>query len=78
MIQKSQGCFIKGTLALVAASLLCSPLAQADARTQAKRLHDRLAGVPPTSAKLTQMAALIGAGGCAGGGEHRHAGTVLL
>ena len=62
MIQKSQGCFIKGTLALVAASLLCSPLAQADARTQAKRLHDRLAGVPPTSAKLTQMAALIGAG----------------
>ena len=62
MIQKSQGCFIKGPLALVAASLLCSPLAQADARTQAKRLHDRLAGVPPTSAKLTQMAALIGAG----------------
>ena len=62
MIKKSQGCFVTGTLALCAASLLCSPLAQADARTQAKRLHDRLAGVPPTSAKLTQMAALIGAG----------------
>jgi hypothetical protein len=36
--------------------------AAADARTQAKRLHDRLAGVPPTSAVLEDMAADIAAG----------------
>jgi hypothetical protein len=34
----------------------------ADARTQAKRLHDRLAGVPPTEAVLDDMAADVAAG----------------
>jgi hypothetical protein len=33
---------------------------QADARSQAKRIHDRLAGVPPTPAVLDEMTTLIG------------------
>jgi hypothetical protein len=52
--------------AVVVLSLLCSGLmvtvAQADARSQAKRMHDRLAGVPPTEAVLTSMASDIAAG----------------
>ncbi len=36
--------------------LLISPHAFAGAREQAKRLHDRIAGVPPTAAVLDQMA----------------------
>jgi hypothetical protein len=46
-----------------AALLALQPaVSQADARTQAKRLHDRLAGVPPSEAVLTSMAADIAAG----------------
>ena len=37
-------------------------VASADARSQAKRMHDRLAGVPPTEAVLTAMASDIAAG----------------
>ena len=49
-------CFcLAGTAVLPAA-------AQADARSQAKRIHDRLAGVPPTEAVLTSMADDIAAG----------------
>ena len=49
-------CFcLAGTAVLPAA-------AQADARSQSKRLHDRLAGVPPTEAILTSMADDIAAG----------------
>ena len=33
--------------------------AQAGPREQAKRIHDRLAGVPPSASVLTQMEALI-------------------
>jgi len=48
-------------LAIVLAML--QPLAaSADERSQAKRMHDRLAGVPPTAAVLDQMAADIAAG----------------
>ncbi|RPI12349.1 MAG: DUF1585 domain-containing protein [Lysobacterales bacterium] len=36
--------------------------AEADSRTQAKRIHDRLAGVPPTPAVLDEMAADVAAG----------------
>jgi hypothetical protein len=43
-------------------ALLQSPSALADERSQAKRIHDRLAGVPPTPAVLDQMAADIVAG----------------
>jgi hypothetical protein len=40
--------------------------AHADARSQAKRLHDRLAGVPPSAAVLTQMEGLISGGNADG------------
>jgi len=39
---------------------LVSQLSLAGPREQAKRIHDRLAGVPPTNAVLDQMAAVIG------------------
>jgi hypothetical protein len=52
-----------------AAFMLCAALvllmpstSQADSRTQAKRLHDRLTGVPPSAAVLDSMAADIAAG----------------
>jgi hypothetical protein len=41
---------------------LLPAVAVADARSQAKRLHDRLAGVPPTEAMLAAMASDITAG----------------
>jgi len=47
--------------ALVLAAQLASP-ALADERDQAKRIHDRLTGVPPSDAVLGQMAADIGGG----------------
>jgi hypothetical protein len=53
----------------VAAMTACAVLvalqpaaALADSRTQAKRMHDRLAGVPPSESVLTSMAADIAAG----------------
>ena len=39
---------------------LLSQISLAGPREQAKRIHDRLAGVPPTNTVLDQMAALIG------------------
>jgi hypothetical protein len=48
--------------ALAAVVFLQSATALAGSREQAKRLHDRLAGVPPTEAVLTSMAADIDAG----------------
>jgi hypothetical protein len=45
-----------------AGSCLLPAVASADARSQAKRMHDRLAGVPPTEAVLAAMAADIAAG----------------
>lgn len=44
------------------AALLVVTTAAADSRDQAKRIHDRLAGVPPTEAVLADMAADIQAG----------------
>ncbi len=46
----------------LAGAALQPVVAQADARSQAKRIHDRLAGVPPTEAVLTSMAGDIAAG----------------
>jgi len=46
--------------AMLLAVQACHP-AWAGSREQARRLHDRLAGVPPTDAVLTQMAADIAA-----------------
>ena len=48
--------------AIVVLGVLQPAVVHADARTQAKRLHDRLAGVPPTAAVLDSMAADIAAG----------------
>ena len=48
--------------ALAAVVFLQPAAALAGSREQAKRLHDRLAGVPPTEAVLTSMAADIDAG----------------
>jgi hypothetical protein len=52
--------------ALVLCSAACATLqpaaALADSRSQAKRIHDRLAGVPPTPAVLDSMAADLAAG----------------
>jgi len=48
----------KALCAAVAASLaLAGASAEAITRDQAKRIHDRIAGVPPSEAVLTQMAA---------------------
>jgi len=46
----------------LAGAVLLPAAAQADARSQAKRMHDRLAGVPPTEAVLASMANDIAAG----------------
>ena len=43
--------------------------AGAGPREQARRLHDRLAGVPPSAAVLDQMAALIGSGNTLGAAD---------
>lgn len=45
--------------ALLISLMLVATQAFADTRTQAKRMHDRLAGVPPTMATLNQMVALL-------------------
>ena len=62
MTQKQRFAGYLGTGPLLLVALLGSVAAQADSLTQAKRLHDRLAGVPPSASTLTQMAALIGSG----------------
>jgi hypothetical protein len=57
---------IRARTAIVAACMalvaLASGPAAADPRTQAERIHDRLAGVPPSAAVLDAMAADIAAG----------------
>ncbi len=52
----------KLTCAALALGLLAIGIAQAGSREQAKRMHDRIAGVPPSAAVLDQMAAEITAG----------------
>lgn len=44
------------SLALLAIFCVLSGMANADSRSQAKRIHDRIAGVPPDDATLTLMA----------------------
>jgi hypothetical protein len=52
--------------AALALSLCATGLVHAGAREQAKRIHDRIAGVPPTAAVLDQMATLVGNGDAQG------------
>ncbi len=54
------GVLSRALLCLLLAGL--SPLVDAGAREQARRMHDRLAGVPPSAAVLDQMTAQIAAG----------------
>jgi hypothetical protein len=56
--------FIKISVVLLA-GLLISGQVMADARTQAKRMHDRLTGVVPSAAVLNSMEALIATGNSA-------------
>ncbi len=49
-------------LGLACALAFAAGAASADSRDQAKRIHDRLAGVPPEPAVLDQMATLVGNG----------------
>jgi hypothetical protein len=66
MIYSTNSSRLVALAALGVAAVLGSATAQADARTQAKRLHDRIAGAPPSAATLTQMASLITSGDAAG------------
>jgi len=66
MIQyKPQAKSVKNTIAnitlLLLIVLLSNPL-HAGPREQAKRIHDRIAGVPPSDAVLTEMETLLGTG----------------
>ncbi len=54
-----QHLFKKEVIMISLVSLIFSTNALADARSQAYRLHNRLAGVPPTPEVLTQMESLI-------------------
>src|SRR5262245_65701857 len=59
------GAGVRRGLAIVLAAvalLLSAAAAHADARTQARRIHDRLAGVPPTAAVLDTMTAMVQSG----------------
>ena len=47
---------------ILACALIFCVSAQADDRTRAKRIHDRIAGVPPSESVLTDMASDIGSG----------------
>jgi hypothetical protein len=59
-IRQAQRAAVIAGVALMAIQA-CAP-ASAGPREQARRIHDRLAGVPPSDAVLTQMATDIGAG----------------
>ena len=59
----------RAILLAAAAGLLCAPAAFADYRTQARRIHDRLAGVPPTNDVLNTMTTMVQAGNAVGAAE---------
>ena len=54
----------RATVMTVVAALvaLTGTTALADSRTQARRIHDRIAGVPPSAAVLDQMSTEVAAG----------------
>ncbi|MEY2852894.1 MAG: hypothetical protein RL030_26 [Pseudomonadota bacterium] len=59
MKRLQHGTRLVASAALVTLSLIAAATAHADARTQAKRIHDRLAGVPPSAMTLDAMALRI-------------------
>ncbi|MEZ5597475.1 MAG: hypothetical protein R3E84_13990 [Pseudomonadales bacterium] len=54
------------SLTLVISLLLTAPVAQATSRDQAKRIHDRIAGVPPDATMLDTMAGMVAGGDALG------------
>ncbi|MDR2214978.1 MAG: hypothetical protein LBE59_03960 [Nevskiaceae bacterium] len=60
--------FVAGAV-LVTLSLFAAAAPAADARTQARRIHDRLAGVPPSAQTLDQMAAQVASGNARGAAD---------
>jgi hypothetical protein len=65
-----------GALALAIAAFACGQQsAYAGSREQAKRIHDRIVGTPPTEAKLTAMAASITAGDALAAAESAMSGA---
>ena len=65
-----------GALALALAAFACGQQsAYAGSREQAKRIHDRIVGTPPTEAKLTAMAASITAGDALAAAESAMTGS---
>ncbi len=57
---------VSRALRVLGIALLVAAPAEAGPREQARRLHDRLAGVPPSAAVLDQMAAMVGSGDALG------------
>jgi hypothetical protein len=64
-LRVKQGCKLIGT-ALILAGTMSASLAFAGPREQAKRIHDRLVGVPPSTAVLDSMAAKVQGGDAIG------------
>lgn len=62
------GSFVKRVTAVVALAAFAAS-AQAGPREQAKRIHDRIAGVPPSATVLTQMETEIAGGDVAAAAE---------
>jgi len=63
---------IPGMLTIIVSFCLLAllpALSEAGAREQARRLHDRIAGVPPSQATLAQMEALIAGGNARGAAD---------
>ena len=56
------------SVAIILWSLVFSVTASADARDQAKRIHERLTGTPPTDAMLDRMEIAVGNGDAVGAG----------
>jgi len=77
--------FRKMICLMTAAALLTAGAANAGPREQAKRLHDRLTGIPPTAAVLDSMTRLIEANDAIGAAmlamdnpEHTHFRMLVL
>lgn len=58
-MNKNLYAYTVGTLMCISSAFFI-PNAQADLRDQAKRMYDRIAGVPPTDAQLTEMLNFLG------------------
>ena len=63
-------------LAILLASVAIA--ASANDRDQAKRIYDRIAGVPPSEATLDAMEGMVAGGNAIGAAQHRHPGAILL